>query len=136
MLIEAFVSKLPIEALDKGVLNRFSRLNKPEFDFVFKSPEIKGLADKLRPVVHRYHFRQPASQGDTIKHSAYSLSGERVVCLQNRTFSAEVIDNGQYSKTAAAEKVVGNKIHGPVLIDPFRTIEDNPEMACSFLAPL
>ena len=96
MLIEAFVSKFPIEALDKGVLNRFSRLNKPELDFVFKSPKIKSLADKFRAVVHRYHLRQPATQGDTIKHSAYSLPGERVVCLKNRTFSAEVIDNGQH----------------------------------------
>ncbi len=32
MLIEAFVSKLPVETLDIGVLDRLPRLNKPELE--------------------------------------------------------------------------------------------------------
>jgi len=59
IVIQAFVTELAVKALDVCVLSRFAWLNESEFYIVFKSPQIKCLADKLGSIVNGYGFRQP-----------------------------------------------------------------------------
>ena len=59
VVIQAFVTELAVKALNVCILSRFAWLNKSEFYIVFKSPQIKSLADKLWSIVNGYGFRQP-----------------------------------------------------------------------------
>lgn len=51
ILVQALVSKLSVEALDEGVLDRFPRLDERESDTVSVSPEVERLSLELRSVV-------------------------------------------------------------------------------------
>jgi len=62
IIVQAFIPKLAVEALNISVLNRLARLNESQLDAVLVSPEIKGLADELRSVIDSYHFWKSACQ--------------------------------------------------------------------------
>src|SRR6185369_9429181 len=52
-----------------------------------------------------------------------------MINFKHGAFTAKVIDNGQYSEASAVVEAVRDEIHGPVLVDPLRSVHDHPEMA-------
>lgn len=59
-----------------------------------------------------------------------------MINLKYRTFTAKIINNGQYSETPAVVEAVRYEIHGPMLVDSFRPIHDHSEMADTLLSLL
>lgn len=51
VLVQTLISKLPIEALDIGILDRFSWPDVIELDALFERPRINCFAGELRPVI-------------------------------------------------------------------------------------
>jgi len=49
-------------------------------------------------------------------------------------FTAKIIYDGQYPKASAVVETVRDEIHGPVLVDPLRSVHDRPEVADALLA--
>lgn len=51
VLVQAFIPKLTVEALNKRVLHRFPRLNEVQMHAVLHRPGIQGRPGEFRPVV-------------------------------------------------------------------------------------
>lgn len=135
MLIEAFVSQLPVEALDIGVLNRLPRLNKPELDLALKAQRSRALLINSGPLSTvitsgnpRVRARRsstrltrcPVSEWPASKTGHSQLKSSTTVNIRKRRTLKRL------SETKSMTSV----------IDPFQTIQDNPEMACTLNALL
>src|SRR5512143_3824764 len=60
VVVEAFVAKFAVEALDVGVLRRFAGGNQFEIDAAAIRPPIQRPACEFRPLVGANRARQPA----------------------------------------------------------------------------
>lgn len=57
MLVETFIAKLAVEALDKRILHRFPRLNEVQVHAVLGSPGIQGGPGEFGAVVQDQRLR-------------------------------------------------------------------------------
>jgi len=74
ILVQAFIAKLSVEALDVGVLNGLPRLDEEKRYPVLVCPEVYCLTNELRTVVADNCFRISAFDRDTIECTRHSLA--------------------------------------------------------------
>src|SRR4051812_43484861 len=58
-LVQAFVTKLTVEALDMAVLRRFARLDEVQLYAALEGPGVESLGDELRTIVDADVLRLP-----------------------------------------------------------------------------
>jgi hypothetical protein len=73
VLVQAFIPKLAVEALDVGILHRFSWVYEVELHSAFLRPAEHGLASKLRTVVQHQHLGQTSVLAQFLQHPNYPL---------------------------------------------------------------
>ena len=69
VLIQAFIANASVKTINKSVLGRLARLDKPQLHAMFKGPLIKCAAGKLRPLVSSYRRRIAAKQRDAVRNT-------------------------------------------------------------------
>lgn len=74
MRVQAFVSKLAVGVLDKGVLGRLAWLDKARLGVALLGPGEHRLARKPRAVIANDHRRQAVSVTRLIKEAEHLLS--------------------------------------------------------------
>ena len=115
VLVQAFIPKLAIEALDVGVLRGFTWVDEVQLNPSLLSPAEHRLAGELRSVIHHYNLGQTGDFRQAVQDSRHSLAGYGGVYCYGRTLPAEVIYHGQGSEPAAVPQAVMNEVHRPVL---------------------
>lgn len=97
VVVEAFVPKLPVEALDEGVLRRLSRRNVMQLYAMLSRPRKHCETCQLGAVIHHDGFWQSAFVGDPIEYAANASTADRGVDFDREGFTREVVDDIQRS---------------------------------------
>lgn len=66
VFIQAFIAKASVKTLNKSVLCRLARLDKPQLHAMLISPLVKSSAGKLRSLVRYYRSRIAAKQRNAV----------------------------------------------------------------------
>ena len=77
VLGQALTQKLPIEALDKGVLHRLPRLNEVQVHAILRGPGSQRDASELRIVVENQGLWQRPCEKQPIQNPTYPHSANR-----------------------------------------------------------
>ena len=75
MFVQAFVPEFPIDALDKGILGRFSGLDQLELNTVLIGPLIKGFSCEFRPLISTDGLGITAKAGRLIQNAGDIVTG-------------------------------------------------------------
>lgn len=116
MLIQAFLSKPTVEALNEGIVRRFSGSGEIQLHAPGVCPEIKLLGNKLRSIIHPNTSRFAISQHRQVQRVNYVTGGVAKTHANGWTDSGVVIDNGQATQFLSVVQLVRDKIHAPALI--------------------
>ncbi len=110
MLIQTFVPKLAVEALDVGILHGSAGIDEVELHSSFLCPAEHGLAGELRSVVHYQHLRQTSALGQFLQYPSHPLTGDGGIHRYDRTLSAEVVHHCQGPEPAAVPEAVMDEV--------------------------
>src|ERR1051325_1312240 len=114
VLVEAFVAEPSIEAFDKAVLHRFSRLDELEFHAVLLSPLIESVADELRTVVADDAARIGVTNRSLpVEKTSDSMATDRGVDRYDQRFSAVIVDDIEHAQLSSISQRVGYEVHRP-----------------------
>src|SRR6185503_17399946 len=91
MLIQAFITEAPVEALDVGILDRLARSDEGKAHRPLVGPGIQRLALEFRSMIDRDRARQPAQIGQALEHRDDACSGKRTVDLERQALAAVVV---------------------------------------------
>ena len=78
VFIQTLIPKFAVEALDVGILGRFSRLNQQRWDTVLVRPLIEDLAGKLRPLIGAHCIRISTELRHAIQQLGDIIAGQAV----------------------------------------------------------
>ena len=95
MIVQAFITKLPIEALDVSILGGLARSDELEIDAALVSPAIKRAAREFRSLVGSNRPRQAAELSDAVEHARDISARNPVIDGDVEAFAGEVIDDRQ-----------------------------------------
>src|SRR5216683_7166288 len=132
LLVQSLLAQPAVEALDEGVLDRFSRLDELQLNAALVGPLIEYAAGKFRPVVALNHCRQSAPATQPFQYSLHPLAGEREVDLDGQTLPTPFIDHRQRAKASSIEQPVVNEVERPRLICGRRRLPHHAQMAQAF----
>src|SRR5262245_55370251 len=79
VVVQAFVAKLPVEALDVGILRGLARGDELEIDAMTISPSIKRPTGEFRPLVGANRSRQASKLTDRLKYASHVAARDAVV---------------------------------------------------------
>lgn len=117
VLVEAFVAHGSVEALDEGVLDRFTGLlDELQLHAVLVGPSVERLARELRAVVRQDAFRMPQFSDEAVEHSATPVTAQGGVHLGSETFTGVVVDDIQGPDPAAIGELVAHEVHRPAVV--------------------
>jgi len=97
MCIEHFGAVSAIEALDKGVLIRLSRLDIADRNALGRGPFSKGVGNHLRAVVQAYGVGRPIAIDQAAQDSNQARRRDGHADLDGQAFSIRLIDYVQCS---------------------------------------
>src|SRR5215831_6070941 len=120
VLVEAFIAKTAIEALDKSVLNRLAWGDVVPADNAVLLPVQDGARSELGAVVADDHQRPLAGCDDGIELACYPAAGDRCVNNKRQALAGEVVDNYEHSEAAAIGQYVRDKVEAPTLVGTLR----------------
>ena len=117
--VQKFIPDFGVEAFDKAVLPRFSRLNMDGVRTVFGQPPLQGLFNKFRTVIApQVHWC--ASLGKYIRQSADNLCGlYGSVHLDGEALACKLVFQGQYLQPPPIVQGVEHEIVGPDMVGAF-----------------
>src|SRR5262249_16836575 len=116
VLVQALVSKLPVEGLDEGVVDGFAGPDEVELDATAVRPGIERGAGKLGAVVDDDPPGQRAARGQAVKDAGDPEAGEPVVDLDGQALAARVVDDVQGAKGPAAGQAVDHEGQRPAAV--------------------
>ena len=116
MLVEAFVAKASIEALDEGVLGGLARLDEVESYLVSIGPGVEGTTDELGPVVGDEAHRVAADFGDGLEHTHDSGPWQGRCHLDGEGLPRAIIDDVERTKAATIGELIARKVEAPALV--------------------
>src|SRR6516162_8794218 len=128
VLVEAFIAKAAIEALDKSVLNRLARGDVVPADNAFLLPAQNGMRGQLGAVVADYYQRFLAGCDDGIELACHPAAGDRRVDDQRQALTGEVVDNHEHPEAATIGQYVRDKVEAPT---PVGTLRQGHWRACA-----
>src|SRR5688572_2977077 len=126
VIVQAFVSKLAVEALDVGVLRGLAGSNQFQIDTLGISPAIERPAGELRALVGSNRLRQPAELADLGEHPRDILPRDAEIDCDIETLAGKVIDYRQAFDAPAVSERVHHKIHAPGLVGTGRLLQCLP----------
>ena len=95
VFVQVLISEALIDALNKAVLGRLSRLEQLQLNPVVVSPLVQSLAGELRPLVCSDSLRVASKSGYGIQSTGNLVTRDTVSDRDVETLLGEVIDNGQ-----------------------------------------
>ena len=117
MVIQAFVPKLAVEALDVAVLHRSARLNEDVANPVGLCPCHESPAGELWAIVGTHRNRIATEQGRPIEKPSHIQATDAVVGRNVHALVAEIVGHGQALEAPAVGQAVAHEVHAPHLID-------------------
>ncbi len=118
VLVEAFIPKLAVEALDKGILHGLSRLNEVEMDPMLSRPRIQRRPGEFGPVIQDQGLWQWASENQPIENSTHPRPAKGDSDFNHRGFLRTGMRHRQTLVPSPRHQTVMCKIH--------RVIESGP----------
>lgn len=91
VLVEAFLAKPSVEALDERVLVRLAGADEVDLHPVLERPRVYRLAVELGPVVDRNRVRAAALLQQAVEHPNHPNAAQRGVHLDGGAFPRERI---------------------------------------------
>src|SRR4029450_8688589 len=125
VLVQAFVAKLPVEAFNKGVLDRLARSDEAQLHAADVGPGVEGAAAEFRAVVHHQNLGQPDRFGETLEDADDAQARQRSIDFDGDTFAREVVDDVQGAETAPIGERIDHEIHRPALAAAARSWQRN-----------
>ena len=116
LLIEAFVSKFSVKALDESIITGFSWACMFNNYFSLFSPSMELGPGKLRTVIHSNTLRVAIKEADLIDKSSHLFTWYRGMGKNARRYLVEVVNDGQNSESFPISKGIAKKIYRPYLI--------------------
>ena len=95
VLIQTFITKRAVKALDVSVLRRTARLDQDVLDAVLLCPCHEGPASKLPPVVSSDSLGITAKHGGSIQQSCHVMPADAKVRCDVHALAREVVCYGQ-----------------------------------------
>jgi len=126
MVVQAFIPKPAVEALDERILRRFARLDQLELHAVLVGPLVQCLAGEFRPLVSPDRLGIAPETRRLIEHPGHVMSRYSEIDGEINGLLAEVIDDSQYLDSAAISQCVTDKIHRPDLVRHRRQFQHLP----------
>src|SRR6201988_1897836 len=116
MLIKAVVAEGAIEALDKGVLHRFARLDMMERNPGALRPEVEGFAGELGAIVQGDDLGKTTRERQALENGNDRGSADRGVDMDGQALASEVIDERQTAKATTGGQLIVDKVHRPAFV--------------------
>jgi len=111
VLIQTFIAKSTVKALNKSVLHWLTLLDKPSFHTMLKSPLFERAAVKFRPLVRSYRRRITSKQRNVVQNTL-DLNACNPECDVNCQIPLrEVVHTGQALDPPAGDERVYYEIH-------------------------
>jgi hypothetical protein len=134
LLIQAFVSKASVEALDECILRRLSRCNIVPFDASSTCPLQSRSRSQLGTIVGNQHqwYATPSDESVELAHDPFAT--DRSIDDQSQRFSREIIDDAQYPETPTPIDRIGYEVEAPSLIRALRDGQGCPGSCCPLAA--
>jgi hypothetical protein len=114
--IEAFISKLAIEALDVAVFPGTARLYEQRANSALLKPLPHGLGGELRAVVATDVSRSPSNREQFCQRSNYIPATELPTDLNCQTLTSKLIHHVQHPQPAAAFGAITDEVIAPYVI--------------------
>ena len=118
MLIQQLVSETSVKAFDAPVLHRAAGFDEMEIDAVIRGPKQHLVAGKFSTVIGFDRFGKTSNFCKLRENSSNSLAGKREIDFDSDALSAEIIDDGQSTKSPASAQRVVDEIDRPPLVWP------------------
>ena len=116
MLVQAFIAKLAVKALDIAVLHWPPRLDQDMANSPSLSPDHECPAGELRPVIGTHRTGISPKNRSTIQKPGYVLAGDAVIDPDLDALVAVVIGHRQAFDAPARGQAVADKVHAPDFI--------------------
>lgn len=100
VLVQPIISNGPIVPLDIRVLLGLARLNMLQADVLLRSPNLKIVADILRPVVETDDSVLSTPFYDLLKRPNHPFGRQGEVDLDAEAFAIEVVDHVEQTEAA------------------------------------
>ena len=116
--IQAFITKLAVEALDVGVLGGLAWLDEVQGDAAYAMrvrPCIQHLPGKLRAIVDRDLFRHAMRGDELVEDARDALARQRGIDLNGQALSSDQIKDVERTKPAAVDQHILHEVHTPGL---------------------
>ena len=111
VLIQTFIAKSTVKALNKSVLHWLNLLDKPSFHTMLKSPLFQRAAVKFRPLVRSYRRRITSKQRNVVQNTL-DLNACNPECDVNCQIPLrEDVHTGQALDPPAGDERVYYEIH-------------------------
>jgi hypothetical protein len=117
VLVQTFIPKLPVKALDVAVLHGTPRLDQHVANSVCLRPGHEHPAGEFWAVVGTHHARIPPKGRGLIEDPCHRLTRDAKVGGDVDAFMADIVSDGQAFEAPAIGQTVANEIHAPHLID-------------------
>lgn len=125
IVVEAFVAKFAIEALDECVLGRLSRRDVMQFYASRRCPRKHHEACQLGAVVHHQTFWVLAAfGGDSIEHACNARTADRSIDLDREGLAREVVDDVEGADPTAILKRIVHEVERPSFVCARRRRDD------------
>src|SRR5204862_1165158 len=105
VFVQAFVTKLPVETFDKGVLDWFAWPNEARLHPARVGPCIERAPAEFWTVVHHDRVRQTRRVEEPLQHAHDAQARQRTVDFNRHTFAGEVVDDVQRRKPRLSASV-------------------------------
>lgn len=113
MFIQAFIPKLPVEALHVGILLGLPRIDEMQSHSPLAGPAIQRLAGELRAVVNHDHLWHASLPAQLFQHPRHPFATERGVDFNPHALPCVVIHHIQGPETSPHGQTVRHEIHRP-----------------------
>src|SRR5437667_8455311 len=101
MLVQAFVSEAPVEALDVAVVHWFSRPDEGKAYAALVRPGIEHLALELGPVVHGERGGEPSELGQALDHGHHAGPRKRCIDLKHQALTGVIVHDRKHPELPA-----------------------------------
>ncbi len=126
VLVQAFVAKLAVEALDVGILRGLAWLVEDVAHALGLGPGHEGSARELWPLVGSHGLRVAPEPRNLVEHAHDVLAADAVIHSDVHALVAEVIGHGQALDAPTAGQAVADEVHAPDFIDGTALVQRHP----------
>jgi hypothetical protein len=116
VLVEAVVTKGAIEGLDEGILIGLTGLDMIEVYLAPLSPEVKGLASELRPIIAGDGTWGSNRVAEDIEQLNHGLPSDGGIDMECQALAGAIINQGKAAEASPSGKLVMDEVYGPPLI--------------------